>query len=724
MPLTPFGRAVVIALGAIAAVLGAVATTRVQYAIDDPFAYTAGTAALLALACAYIAFLGFQRRMLAARIAGLESENDKLAGDFWELHEAEQRERSLLESQGDLILRRDMPGNITYANDAYCRLAGAARQELIGAQAKLTVAEQTDPSVQTDGTRVYDQKIISGGETRWIAWREVTVRSDNGAEIQFVGRDLTARIEAEHAFTEARDAAQAANRAKSRFLATVSHEIRTPLNGILGMTGLLLDTKLSPEQMTYAKAARTSGETLLALIEDVLDFSKIEAGKITIEARPFSLGRLVEEVVELLAPRAQAKGIEIASFIDERLPDSVTGDSARIRQVLLNLAGNAVKFTERGGVAIIVEPGEHTDTICFAVRDTGIGLKAEDLERIFMEFEQADNSSTRKAGGTGLGLAVSKRLVERMDGAIGVESEAGTGSTFSATLPLPASADARQPDFEAPDLAGASVMIAAVAQIEASLLARRLTRWGATVSLANDADMAAALLPEREWHSLLVDHALAPALANIGSMQTTRRIVLITPAQRNDLAALREAGFNGYLVKPVRAVSLAARLRPQDAFDHAPAEVAAEESAPASKPINAEAGLSILVAEDNDVNALLTRALLTRLGHRPVLASDGAAAVESWLAARAAGDDYDLVLMDVHMPIADGLTATRQIRTAEAPGGAHTPIVALTANAYSDDRDACLAAGMDDILVKPLDRDRLANVLAAIPRRKRAQVAA
>jgi CheY-like chemotaxis protein len=268
-------------------------------------------------------------------------------------------------------------------------------------------------------------------------------------------------------------------------------------------------------------------------------------------------------------------------------------------------------------------------------------------------------------------------------------------------------------------------MIVASAQVEASLLARRLTRWGAQVSLAADAAMAAALLPERTWHTLLVDQAQAAALVESGALRKldeTRRIVLITPAQRGDLGRLRQTGFNGYLVKPVRAVSLAARLRPDDAFDQAPAE--AETDTTAAEPAANTEGLSILVAEDNEINAMLVRALLTRLGHRPTMAGDGDGAVEAWLAARAANDPFDLVLMDVQMPGTDGLAAARQIRAVELEGGGHTPVVALTASAYAEDRDACAAAGMDDVLVKPLDRERLNALLKTISRRPRAQAAA
>jgi signal transduction histidine kinase/CheY-like chemotaxis protein len=577
--------------------------------------------------------------------------------------------------------------------------------DLVASAFTLPVLEQSETTVMADGARAYDQKIAAIDGARWIAWREVTVRADGASEMQSVGRDVTDRVLIERALAVARDQAEAANRAKSRFLTMVSHEIRTPLNGILGMADLLGDTALTPEQTTYLKAVKTSGETLLSLIEEVLDFSKIEAGRLDLAVRPFLLAAFVEEVVELLGPRAQEKGLEIGCYVDEHLPARVVGDAARLRQVLFNLAGNAIKFTEQGGVSIVVEPAARPDMISIAVSDTGIGISLQDQARIFLEFEQADRSSTRKFGGTGLGLTISNRIVESMGGAIAVESAPGQGSTFRVTVALPSADEAGIPALAVPDLRGSDILIIAPALTEASLR-------GAYTKIVPDEKVAAAILPERIWSALLVDHVLGTEagreLAHAAA-SVPQRIVLVTPAMRTELGALKAAGFTGYLIKPVRAASLAARLSTNDGFESGGVSDIAEPPSAA----HAGGGLSILVAEDNDINALLTRALLIKLGHHPTVAANGAAAINCWLAARAGRAPFDRILMDLHMPGMDGLEAARRIRANEAEiGMSRTPILALTANASAEDREACLAAGMDGFLVKPLDRERLAAALA------------
>jgi signal transduction histidine kinase/CheY-like chemotaxis protein len=706
-------RALVVTTMSFGIAFGFLSGTLSQGAHYDPNAFAIGVAALFGAACGAMGLLISRIHQMKVELRRLEAHLEEASDRNWEISEAQERAKSFFEAQGDVIVRRDGGGVITYANDAFCALAGRPREDLLATAFALPVEIQGDIANLADGTRVHDQKIAAPDGARWIAWREVSVRVDAGSEVQSVGRDMTDRVMAEHALADARDQAEAASRAKSRFLAMVSHEIRTPLNGILGMADLLGDTPLSPEQTTYLHAMKTSGDTLLSFIEEMLDLAKIEAGRLDLEARPFALAAFVEEAVELLGPRAQAKGLEICCYVDERLPARVVGDAARLRQVLFNLAGNAIKFTEAGGVSIIVEPDAQPDVIAISVRDTGIGISAEDQARIFLEFEQADGSSTRKFGGTGLGLTISKRIVERMAGSIAVESVPGAGSTFRVSLPLPRVGDVDEAAVAIPDLAGNDILIVAPAAIEASLLARRLQRWGARTTIVPDENVAAAILPEQAWSAVLVDHTLgtkaSEALAGMASV-IARRIVLVTPAMRNELASLKDAGFTGYLIKPVRAVSLAARFAPDDAFDPG----AASEMTEAPREARSGHGLSILVAEDNEINALLARALLVKLGHRPTMAENGAAAIESWLAARAGGAAYDCVLMDLHMPGMDGLEATRRIRAIEAEhNDMRTPIVALTANVSTEDREACLAAGMDGFLVKPLDRERLAAVLAA-----------
>ncbi len=700
---------------------GFIAGSRGENSGYDPQAFALGASFLFALACAGLATMSMRMRWLRKKMRRIELQNEALTDRNWELKEAEERARSLFESQSDLIVLRDSEGRITSVNDAYCVLAQMPREKLVGTAFKLPVLEQGLEATETDGTRVHDQKIDSAWGPRWIAWREGYVRRDANqpAELQCVGRDVTDRAETEQALAEARDQATAANRAKSKFLAMASHEIRTPLNGILGMSGLLLDTALTAEQATYVKAVKTSGDALLALIEELLDFSKIEAGKIDLEQRPFALSALIEDIAELLAPRAQARKLEIAAYIDERLPLQVVGDAARLRQVLLNLAGNAIKFTPTGGVAIIVEPGIWPGEISFLVRDTGIGIPLEAQERIFREFEQASDKTARNYGGTGLGLSISERIVKRMGGRITLESAEGNGATFEFSIPLSAAEGESAPRFEAPDLSDKSIMLVAPQTIEASLIARRLERWGAHTCSVADPSIARALLPERSWHAILVDRATGvfemKQLGEAALHHATLRIAMFTPAARHELDPAMMASFNGYLVKPLRAASLAARLTAPGA---SLAPDMPEENASATDSMSAAVtarGLSVLVAEDNEINALLIRSLLTRLGHRPVIATDGEQALESWIAAEIAGAPYDLVLMDVQMPKLDGIETTKKIREREAERSLrHTPVIALTANTLVDDRYACFEAGMDGFLIKPLDREKLADALASV----------
>jgi PAS domain S-box-containing protein len=720
-------RSFVLFSAAFGGAYGFITGSRSENSGYDPHLFAIGASVLFALACVALAMLSMRLRWMRAKLRKVSLHNEALADRNWELKEAEERARSQFESQGDLIVLRNAEGIVSFVNDAFCALVKLPRTALVGTRFAMKVIEQGDVTLEADGTRIHDQKVETARGPRWIAWREALIRTDAGgpADLQCVGRDVTDRAATERALGEARDQADAANRAKSRFLAMASHEIRTPLNGIIGMSALLLDTALTPEQMTYAKAVKSSGDALLSLIEELLDYSKIEAGKIDLEHRPFALTGLIEDITELLAPRAQAKQLEIAALVDERLPTQVVGDAARLRQVLLNLAGNAIKFTSTGGVALIVEPGSRPGEVSFLVRDTGIGIPAEAQQRIFREFEQAEECTARNYGGTGLGLSISERIVQRMGGRITLESRPGAGSTFEVSVPLAADSQAgEQQTFAAPDLAGQSIMLIAPQTIEASLVAKRLQRWGAQTCTVSDAAVARALLPERSWHTVLVDAAWDAAeverLAGIAAPHATQRIVMFTPAMRHQVG-LWSSAFTGYLVKPLRAASLAARLAappdvlsPGIAGDDGP--LVAAPPAPSETPVRKQAqALSILVAEDNEINALLMRSLLAQLGHRAVITTDGKAALESWQAAEAATHPYDLVLMDIQMPELDGIETTRRIRACEAGKRLRpTPILALTANTLVEDRYACFEAGMDGFLVKPLDRDKLIEALAGL----------
>ncbi len=662
------------------------------------------------IACAIgIVFGILNRRSLALheKTGRLENEIEERDDKIWALEERLAHLTALVDGQDDLVLREDEHGRITHASAAVCALAGKGLKEILGRPLKLDVLHAGARTPMQDGTRSYDQEIATPNGPRWIAWKEAAVRGTDGEiiEIQRTGRDITARVATERALGDAREQAEAASRAKSRFLAVVSHEVRTPMNGILGMTQLLLETPLSQEQQAYARAVKSSGEALLGLIEEILDFSKIEAGRMELDEAPFDVAELVTEVVELLAPRAQAKGIEIAAQFAADLPLTVSGDALRLRQVLLNLAGNAVKFTDRGGVAVSVERSQ--GKIRFTVRDTGPGIDADAQARIFEEFEQGDGTLARKHGGTGLGLAIASRIVERMGGEIALSSDESGGTVFRFAVKLEAIEGS---ESTAPDFSDQDVLVLSPSPVVGPLLARQMEQWGARVAVADTRTLADALLPERHWTHCIIDRAFGLddcfALHESAKQSAAHRHVLLTPAERRELPRMGECGLTSYLIKPVRAQSLAARLLN-------PAADASITERETETPITVSAGdaLSVLVAEDNDINALLVQALLARMGHRVTVVADGAVAVNAVASAQTIGAPYDVVLMDLHLPGMDGLEATRRIRTLGGAAG-RVPVIALTANAFPEDRANCRAAGMNGFVTKPVDRRQLEAAIA------------
>ena len=703
-----------------------------------------------------------------------------------ELRESEERYSLVVEGSNDGIFDWDLLDGKIFWNDRLFEIVGLSRQtftptidaffELVRPDDRENVSENLTAHFERgEEFEVEFGMRHAGGEYRTCISRGKAQRDGDGKPFRMAGTvtDITERKRAEeeirrlneslenrveertaqlqNAILEleragenlrrAKEEAESANRAKSEFLANMSHEIRTPMNGVIGMTGLLLDTDLTEEQKEYADTIQLSGESLLSVINDILDFSKIEAGEMRLETIDFDLRTAVEDVVALFAERAHDKGLELASLVDYDVPTALEGDPGRIRQILTNLVGNAIKFTEEGEVVLRAELAEEDPeraTVRISVKDTGIGMTEEQQARVFESFSQADASTTRRYGGTGLGLTISKQMVGLMGGEIGVESEPGVGSTFFFTLPLRKQpGDARRAPGPPADLRDLRVLIVDDNATNRHILRKQLSSWGMESGEAEEGFTALEELREAAQrgapYGLAILDMQMPGMDGMGlarriskdpAIARTRMILLTSIGQRGDGDVARRAGIEAYLTKPVRQSELYDAI----ATVMGTPEEAGEEGAPlvtrhTLREMHTGHRAHLLLAEDNPVNQKVAARILERLGYRVDVAQNGLEALEALERNR-----YAAVLIDVQMPVMDGHEATVEIRRREAAlawrGGGHsTPIIAMTANAMQGDREKALAAGMDDYLAKPVRQEELEEVLGRWVSREEAGVA-